>query len=130
MTALTNSFLSFGSQGILFRSVLVPVGDTIVMGASGELDQGKPVCSLGVEFFSDAEGTTPAVATAGSIAIEVRTIVNPQHPDALDAGNTIDCTAPDTKHFFGAPDKVTLTPSGVAGPLFWRANLAMTTGGL
>lgn len=84
------------------------------IGANIELDgidMMRPHCFAGVQFFSDAAGTTPAVPTVGSVVIKVKTL-NTQLFEQLVDG-TITAAAPASVSWAANTTAVKAEPTGV-----------------
>lgn len=98
-----NEILSFK------ESPVVTVSTEIILSS---LDSVKPHCFLGVKFFSDAGGTTPAVPGAGTVTITIQTI-NSEPLFELPPDNLIDLTNQTTISWASNTKAVKAVPSGV-----------------
>ena len=85
----------------------------------GRIDSNQPHCFVGVQFFADALGTTPATPGAGTVTITVRAI-NTSPLFEVIPDNVIDATDPDTKSWAANTDRVLATPSGITVAAFYR----------
>lgn len=85
-----------------------PSADTVEM----VIDPSLTHCFLGIQMF-DSAGAPIAAATAGTFAIDVKTI-NTQQFEAP-SSPSIDATAPDTISFAGNIVAVRVVPTAVAG---------------
>ncbi|AAT69547.1 gp71 [Alphaproteobacteria phage PhiJL001] len=109
------------NQGIdFFQSAIVAVTETLTIDGISPV---KPHCFLGVEFFADAAGATPATPSAGTLAVDVRTFNNPQHYEAVPS-NSIDATAPTTVSWAANTTSARVTPSGIVGAAYYRATVS------
>lgn len=81
-------------------------------------DATQPHCFAGCQFFSDAAGT-PAVPTAGTVAISIET-VNTQPIFEDIPANVIDATAPLTLSWAANTKRVRATPTGIVGATHYR----------
>ena len=93
------------------------VADTIIING---LDSETPHCFVGVQFFDDALGVTPATPGAGSAVVTVETVNNEGLFESVPS-NTIDATAPVTVSYDANSLRVQLVPAGVTVANFWRA---------
>jgi len=72
----------------------------------------NPHCFVGIRFYADAGGTTPAVPTAGTVAIEIATVNNsPNFEDPPQP--TIDAADPMTVSWAANTQTVHATPAGI-----------------
>ncbi len=100
-----------------FVSDIEVVADTIIING---LDAETPHCFVGVQFFDDALGATPATPGAGSVLVTVEMVNNEGLFEAIPTNN-IDATAPVTVTWDSNTLKVKLVPTGVTVANFWRA---------
>jgi hypothetical protein len=75
------------------------------------LDQTRPHCFAGVQFFSDAGGTTPATPTTGTVTVEIKSINTELFEPA--PGGTIIADAPTTISWAANTLAVQVTPAAV-----------------
>ncbi len=78
----------------------------------GSLDITKVHCFVGIKFFADSGGVTPAVPTTGTVTITIRTLNNtPNYEDP--PINTINAASPTTLTWAANTMAVRATPAGV-----------------
>ena len=104
--------------GLSIRESSIPLP---AIGASDELpvDSTKPHCFVGVQFFDDDQGATPATPSAGTVTISVKTLNStpvPQSPDP----DVIMADAPEDISFDGNADRVKAQPAGIIGASFYK----------
>ena len=77
---------------------------------------------VGVRFFSDAGGTTPATPGAGTVAVAIETVNNEDvfEPPLPDTG-AIDATAPEVVRWDANTKRVQLIPTGITTATHWKA---------
>jgi len=92
-----------------FQSAVTPVGNEVTI---NDLDITKPHCFAGVQFFSDADGTTPATPGAGTVALNIQTFNNAPIFESFE-GNVIAGNNPLTMSWAANTLKVKATPSGI-----------------
>ena len=114
-TSRNPDFLKRGLRRIL--SDIEVVADTIVING---LDAEAPHCFVGVQFFDDALGATPATPGAGSVLVTVETVNNEGLFEAVPS-NSIDATAPVTVSYDANSLRVKFVPTGLTVANFWRA---------
>ena len=93
------------------------VADTIVLEG---LSPDMPHCFVGIQFFSDAGGTTPATPGAGTVTVTVETVNSEGISEAV-PDNVIDATAITTVSWDANTKSITLVPAGVTTATHWRA---------
>ncbi len=98
------------------ESEVVAVGTIITL---SELDITKLRCFAGVQFFSDAEGTIPAIPSAGTVQIEIQTI-NTMPVFELAFDHVIIASAPTTVTWAANTQSVRATPTGVTGVTHYK----------
>lgn len=116
-----------GVKKALYRSVIVPVGDTITLEATEDpgMSRVSPHGFAGIEFLDGAgDGANVVAATGGTATIEVRTTVNPSAWESF-ANNEIDCTAPTTPNWDGTILAVRAVPSGITGATHYRLRVQL-----
>jgi len=79
-----------------------------------------PHCFVGVQFFADAAGATPATPGAGTAVVTLETI-NSEGIFEAPPSNTIDATAPHTVNWDANTSKVKVVPSGITTATHWKA---------
>ncbi len=99
----------------LIEGDITPVGDTITVSAP---DATQPHCFAGCQFFSDEIGT-PAVPSAGTVAITIETINTEPIFEAVPA-NVINADAPLTISWAANTKRVRATPTGIVGATHYR----------
>ena len=100
----------------LIYSDIATVSTTISL---RNLSVDKPHCFLGVQFFADAEGTTPATPGAGTVTVLTQTInADPLFEAPID--NVIDATDPITVDWAGNSLGVQATPAGITVATHYR----------
>lgn len=92
----------------VYESDVVAVGETIELDG---LDMGRPHCFVGAQFFSDAAGTTPAVPTAGTVTISVKTFNTQVYEPVADP--VITASAPTTRSWSGNSIAVKAVPADI-----------------
>lgn len=102
-----------------YVSAIVTVGTTIDFEG---LNESKPHCFVGVEFFSDIAGT-PATASAGTVAVTVATANGGGASFEAFPDNVIAAPTPTTLGWDGNTQKVKLVPTGIATATHWRATV-------
>lgn len=100
----------------IILSDIVPVGVAIDLPG---IDTSKPHCFVGAQYFSDAEGDTPAVPDSGTIAIEVESL-NTSPILEIIADNIIQAGMPMTKSWAANTLLVRATPSGITIATHYR----------
>jgi len=93
---------------LIHRSDVTPIGDTITMNG---LIMDYPNAFAGVQFFSDAGGTTPAVPTAGSLTAKIKTINTALFEEFN--GNVIDASDPKTINWTANVTDFQIVPTGI-----------------
>lgn len=106
------------SNYIIHTSEIVAVTAEIIV---EELDTSKTECYCGLQFFSDAAGTSPVTPSAGTAVVSVRTVNTHPEYEALAGGGSIDATAPTTQSWDGNTRTVRVVPSGISGANYYRA---------
>lgn len=101
----------------VFESDVEAVADTIILDG---LTEEMPHCFIGVQFFSDAGGTTPATPGAGTVAVTVETLNNEPVFEAV-PDSPIDATAPTTLSWAANTKRVRLVPTGITTATHWKA---------
>ncbi len=78
---------------------------------------------VGVQFFADAEGETPATPGAGTLATTIETVNNAGVFEPLPGSDdgAIDCTAPEVVVWDANTKRVQLAPTGITTATHWRA---------
>lgn len=79
----------------------------------------RPRNFAGVEFYSDAEGTTSVTPTAGNITFTAELSVLPEVFQDI-TGGTVTATSNASVNFAGNPTRVRATFSGITGADFAR----------
>ncbi len=102
---------------VLIISPIVTVATPMDLEA---LHTGKPHCFIGVQFFNDALGVTPATPTAGTVVVTIRTINTTPNFEAPPSP-TIDATAPKTVTWAANTLSALTTPSGIVGATHYRS---------
>ena len=97
------------------ESPVTPVGDPVTLAS---LDQVKPHCFAGCQFFSDAEGTTPVVASTGTVTIEVKTINNNIFEPI--SGGIVDAASPSTVSWAANTKEVKAIPEGIVTAAYYK----------
>jgi hypothetical protein len=99
------------SEYRVYQTQVVPVGTSLELSL---LDPQLVNNRLGVSLFSNDAGTTPAAASGGTFAVTAFSIESPQVAEAVH-DSPITATSLVTLEWAGHCDRVTVTPSGVAG---------------
>ncbi len=98
------------------ESAVFAVGSIITL---DELDITKPHCFAGVQFFSDAEGITPAIPSAGTVLIEIQTVNStPIFENVID--NVITASATTTVNWGANTQSLRATPTGITGATHYK----------
>lgn len=101
----------------LVESAVVPVGTTIdLTGLAADF----PHNFLGVQFFADAGGTTPATPGAGTAVITVETINNESTFETI-PDSTITAATPTTVSWDANSKSVRIVPAGITIATHWKA---------
>lgn len=93
----------------LRESAVTPIGDAVTI---SDIEVFKPHCFAGVQFFSDAAGTTPAVAGAGTVVIKIQTVNTVPAFESIPDG-VITAAAPTTLSWAANTLKVKAIPAGL-----------------
>lgn len=100
----------------LHDSAVVEVDTEIILEGT---DLGNPHCFAGVQFFSDADGETPVVPSAGEVVIKIKTINNTPNFEPIPVG-VIDASDPSTLSWAANTTAVKATPTDVTGATHYR----------
>ena len=97
------------------ESPITAIGSDITLVS---LDQVKPHCFAGVQFFSDSAGATPIVPSAGIVTIEIKTINTNLFEPVL--GGIIDVRSPTTVSWAANTKEIKAIPSGITVVAYYK----------
>lgn len=93
----------------VFYSSVTAIGDVIILGG---IDNIKPHCFVGVQFFGDSDGATEAIPTMGTVDIKIQSLNNaPRYEDP--PLPQISAADPSTITWAANTMKVKATPTGI-----------------
>lgn len=108
----------------LIESDITPIATIIDM---EQIDTIRPHCFAGIQFFADAEGTTQAIPTVGTVLIEVQTRNIVPVFESIQNG-TLDLTQPlSTVSWAANTVRVRATPTGVDVATHYRLVVTCNT---